>query len=104
MTILIEMITSTSVRGWEGNEVRYQEFQGSTLREYLVQMLKDEHDLEDNEVEEWLSGEGDDCFGFVGEVTDQDTSVDYEGEEVCITYNVVTFSKEDIEMFRRHMD
>jgi hypothetical protein len=100
MSILIEKVVSTSVRGWEGNVVWYEEFEGETLREYLVFELE-EDGCSNEEIERLLEG-GDD-FGFVGGVTDQDMSVDYEGEEDCISYRVVTFSSKTIEMFKRHM-
>lgn len=95
--ILIEMVVSSSCRGWEGNECEVFEYDG-TLREFIME----EFDLDEERVQEL-----DDCgwdeedLGFRGMVEDE--SVDYEGDESTVSIKVLKVNKEYVEMLSRHI-
>lgn len=90
--MFIQIISSDSCRGWEGNDAEIVETECSTLKEFMEELMRDEFDMDEEEIAKELTGElwKEQGFGFFpeGEVDGEVLEYGYEDEETTTTYRV----------------
>lgn len=101
--ILVKISTSSSCRGWEENSSSIEEWEGDTLKGYVENWLRDDWDLNDDQVEREMSGQvhEDCCFGMV-EGGSESGGYNHEGEECTITFEKFEPSDEFVDMIVRY--
>lgn len=98
MTILIQIISSTVCRGWEGNTCEFEEYEGESVEDYVREIVKEDWTDEEGNVDQEGMETHLEMYDF-----SEDGTVHFEGEESCVTYVDWVTSKKELEMFKRHL-
>ncbi len=98
--MLVRSSSSVSCRGWEENDSDLIETDHKTLREFIiVDVLMEDWEMSREEAEEELKeSDGYGCWEVCS-----DTSINFEGEESCVTYSVYIPTQEDVDLLLRNM-
>lgn len=107
--MLVQIVVSESVRGWEQNTCNIIDTDLQTLREFVIKdidcddLLEDERNEDYSDVLEYLEKNWEDYGLGLHRGCDEEEGYHFEWEESTVSYRVFNPDHEFLEMIKRNM-